>query len=120
MNKDKIAIIIVFIIIGLISFKHIKEHKELSENQSYTEGKISDYYYIGAKTYIKYIFYVDRKKYTGEERVYPFKCENGIYGCVGKTIKVFYSSKNPNNNEIDLGDYNKYRPNKIRFFKINN
>lgn len=62
MNKDKMSIIIVFIIIGLVFFYGLNKEKKLSENENYTTGKITEYYYIGSKTYIKYTFFLKSKK----------------------------------------------------------
>ena len=117
MNKDKIGILAVGIITLSIAIFVFSREKELSEAGIYTDGKITEYYYVGAKSYVKYTFKVENKNYFGVQRVYPFKCENGIYSCVGKEFRVIYSYENPNNNEIDLGDYNKYKPNRIKMFE---
>ncbi|WP_397447826.1 hypothetical protein [Polaribacter sp. R77954] len=117
MNKDKIGIIVIFTIIISIVIYGFSREKELSELGIHTNGKITEYFYVGAKNYVKYTFKVGNKNYYGEQRVYPFKCENGIYGCVGKEFEIIYSSENPKNNEINLGEYNKYKPNRIKMFE---
>ena len=107
-----LAIAIIFSII----YYSISQDKDLSENKAYTTAKVIDYFYVGGKTYIKYVFFVNGKRIEREKKVYPFKCDNGVKGCVGSKFKVAYSKKNPNNNEIDLGKYKKYTPNKIKFY----
>ena len=119
MNKDKFAFVLVIVILLGILGHSFFEEKELSENKAYGKAKIIDYYNVGGKKYIKYIFYVGKKRYFGEKRVYSFKCSNGSKGCVGEKFKVIYSSSDPENNEIDLGKYNKFRPTRVRFFNLN-
>ncbi|WP_272149962.1 hypothetical protein [Tenacibaculum aiptasiae] len=118
MNKDKIGLIFVFIAFALVVWCIISKEKELAENKKYSQAKIIDYYNIGGKKYIKYVFFVNNKKYIGEKHVYSFKCDNGVDGCVGQKFKVVYSSKDPDNNEIHLGKYNDSRPNRIRAYSL--
>ena len=110
MNKDRIAILaVVGIIISIVLYRY-KKNEELNEYILYSKAEIVDYYNVGGKKYLKYEFYINNVKYQGEQRVNAFVCENGIEGCVGEKFTVEYSSKNPNNNEIDLGKYNKFKP----------
>lgn len=117
MNKDKGGVIVAFIIILFVILFNFYKEKDLSDNKVFSKAKIIDYFNVGGKKHIKYMFYVNKKRFLGETKVYPFKCDNGIGGCVGEKFKVRYSSKDPNNSEIDLGKYNKFRPNRIRLFE---
>ena len=118
MNKDKIIVIIILTIcISVMAFGFFKEH-ELAENKAYTNGKIIRHIKTGQKNYIKYGFYVNNIKYYSEKRVYSFECDNGVKWCIGQEFKVTYSTVDPNNNEIDLGKYNKFRPNRVRMFNL--
>ncbi|CAL2094638.1 hypothetical protein [Tenacibaculum sp. 190524A05c] len=109
MNKDSLGIIVLLFIIGGILFYTHQRDKDFIENLSYTKGKITDYYNVGGKKYIQYTFYVKGKKYIGRSRVSVFKCSDGTEGCVGKVFKILYSSKNPDNNDIFLNQYQKYK-----------
>lgn len=108
MNKDKIGIILVFLIILFISIKAINKEMDIKKYGVKSEAKIIDYYKIGAKYYIKYVFYVRNIKYIGEKRTGFFKCDNGVEGCKGETFIVTYSKIDPSNNDIDLGKYEFY------------
>ncbi|WP_299122051.1 hypothetical protein [uncultured Tenacibaculum sp.] len=116
MNKDKIAMIFGIFVLALVVWRVISKEKELAENKMYGEAKIIDYYNVGGKKYIKYVFFVNNKKYVGKKNVFSFKCDNGVDGCVGQKFQVIYSSKDPDNNEIHLGKYNGSRPNRIRVY----
>ncbi len=83
-----------------------------------TKGKVVSYFNVGSKKYIKYLFYVKNIKYYNETKVYPFKCKDGTNGCVGKKFTVVYSELDPSNCEINLGIYEKHRPNRLRLFNL--
>ncbi|CAM1365179.1 conserved hypothetical protein [Tenacibaculum litoreum] len=118
MKKDHLLLMLFFtVIISIITYIFIKE-KELSDHKAYSEGKIVKHFKTGEKHYIKYIFKVNGKFQEGEAKVYPFKCDDGTDYCVGKKFPVIYSYIDPSNNEINLGKYSKFRPNRIRMFSI--
>ncbi|WP_299158441.1 hypothetical protein [uncultured Tenacibaculum sp.] len=110
MKQDNpvVGIVIVLIILSTLIYS-ISKAKELSSNGVKTEAKIVKYYRDGGKLYIRYVFFVNRKKISNETRVLSFKCDNGVKGCVGEKFKVIYSPDDPSNNNIDLGKYNKYK-----------
>ncbi|WP_299122592.1 hypothetical protein [uncultured Tenacibaculum sp.] len=99
----------VILILGFIGYHSVTKSNDLIDNGVVTEGEIIGGHYIGGKFYIKYVFFVEEKKIIGEKRVTPFKCDDGSKCCIGKKVKVFYSTKNPENSDINLGKYNKYK-----------
>ncbi|CAM1363038.1 hypothetical protein [Tenacibaculum xiamenense] len=92
-----------------IVYHSISTSNDLIDNGVVTKGKIFDGHYVGGKFYIKYYFYVANKKYVNERRVSTFVCDDGTKCCIGKEVKVFYSKKNPENSDVNLGKYNKYK-----------
>lgn len=116
MNKDPFAFIFVILMVGGLIVYEYQKNKDFIENLSSTKGKITKYYNVGGKKYIQYTFYVNGKKYTGESRVSVFKCSDGTQGCIGKEFRIFYSSKNPDNNDIQLEKYQKYKFSKTRLY----
>lgn len=112
-EQGNIVVVIVFLIILAMLIYSSSRSEELVNYGVKTEATVVDFYRVGGKYYIKYVFYVKDKKYEGETRSAFFKCDNGIKGCIGEKFTVTYSRINPTNNEIDLKKYNKYRPTKI-------
>ncbi len=96
---------------GFLSFLFyiLKKEWELSKNSIEVEGVITKFYKNGQKNFIDYEFYVQKKIYSGRVGVYPFKCHNGVNGCVGHKFTVKYSKNDPDNNDIDLGIYNDFK-----------
>lgn len=110
MKKDSIlGLIFALGLIGFISYDSLKKSNDINEKGIITQGKIIDEYFVGGKHYIKYEFYVNNKKYTGEDKVAIFKCDDGSICCVGNKFNIRYAKNNPNNSDIDLGKYNKYK-----------
>lgn len=107
--------VIPFLGIFIIITSALKKQWELKENAIEVEGVITKYYKIGQKRYLKYEFLVEGKVYSGEVRVNGFKCSDGAEGCLGKKFIVRYSSINPENNDIDIGVYNRYKLTKRLF-----
>lgn len=111
-NKIRVIKIIFFVLIvsPVVVYTLFKE-KNLQENSAKAQAKIIEFRTVGGKYYVKYIFYVNGKKYDGEVRTNFFKCDNGVKGCVGERFTAIYSKIDPTNNEIDMGKYNE---NKLR------
>jgi len=115
-KKDKLipAIIIFSLIGGGLIWNTIKRN-DLDEHQKITNGKITSFYKIGGKIRyygLVYEYQVDDNQYKGFESVEYFECienEKIIAGCVDRTFKVRYSSNNPENSILDLGEFNKYK-----------
>ena len=107
MDKPVFIFLILFGIFVVI--RSIYYENDLSKNKMSTNGKIIDYYKVGQRNYIKYIYRVNRKWYNNEINVYPFKCEDGTEGCVGRKFLVYYSNKNFTNSDMHLGIYEKYK-----------
>lgn len=91
-------------------YRNSFEEYELNNHGKITEAKIIDFRYGSNSSYtLKYVFYVNKKKYEDSRRFSFFECDNGKNGCVGQKFKVIYSYRNPKINEINLGKYNKYK-----------
>jgi hypothetical protein len=116
MNKDSFGLFLILILLGGLFLFIYQKDKDFIENLSSTRGKITNYYNTGGKKYIEYSFFVRGKQYKGRVRVSSFKCSDGTKGCVGKDFKILYSSKNPNNNDIYLEKYQKYKFSKTRLY----
>ncbi len=96
-------------LLAVLIFLSIKRNVDIANNGLRTKGKIVDEYYIGGKHYVKYIFFVNNRRYSGEEKVSKFKCDNGSVCCIGSVFTVIYEENDPSNCDIDLGKYNKYK-----------
>ena len=105
-----------FIAIGLIIFLFFlffiqyKDERDLEINKKMTKGKIiklSRKYQ--ARYGLVYEYYVKNIRYTGNVGISPFICDDGTKNCIGQEFPVYYSSKNPENSRIDLGNYEKYK-----------
>lgn len=108
--KSKIFFFLILSIIIISFFYNSDKKKELKKNLVYTECRVIDFVYYGKTNYyLKYIFFVDGFKFTGEVITSYFKCSDESEGCIGKKFRVGYSKINPKNNEIDLEVYNKYK-----------
>ena len=112
-SKLKEGIIIggAFATLFVVGFFHNKAHvDELAEFGKTTEATIVDFKYQSNGRYeLIFKYKVDGKPYTDHDRVSFFKCnepDNRNKGCIGKTFKLVYSSKDPSVFEIDLGKYN--------------
>lgn len=92
-----------------------KKELDFKENSIKVEGVITRYYKVGQKRYLRYEFLVKEKVYHREIRVNSFKCSDGRDGCLGSKFIVSYSSVNPENNDINIGVYNKYKLTKRLF-----
>ena len=102
-----IAIVVTIIV---TSIHHNREKKSLKQNLKRTEAVVVDFTH-GSRTdyYVKYKFQVDLIMYEGKVATSYFKCDDGTPGCKWKSFEVGYDVNDPNNNEIDLGRYNKHK-----------
>lgn len=91
-------------------------HQNLEKYKEVATGKIIKFHFSNNGYYINYEYVVDNKKYIGSANTSYFKCDDGSEGCVGKEFKVYYSSKNPNLSDIDLGKFNDRKDIKLRFW----
>lgn len=102
MKKKWNLYIVLILLVGMIAtgyFFHLKEEYELSEFGKKTKGEIVDIYSIPNRGYyVKYVYYVDKKKYEGNTTVQG-KVEN--YN-IGDVFEVIYSEKNPKYKEINF------------------
>lgn len=119
MNRDQIATLVAFLFLIFTVLYFTYRDKELVNTKVEAKAKVIDYYKAGGKYYLKYSFRVKNKKYVSECNVYPFKCENGVDGCIGEEFKIIYSRLDPSNNDINLGRYNTYKRGK-RIYKFIN
>lgn len=104
-------------IIGVMSFGTYEEW-ELKRTRKLTKGIITDISYFKRGKYsIHYVFLVKGRKYRGKTNTHYFECIEDEKQCIGKKFKVAYSSENPDNNEMNLGNYEKYKS-RMRFFSI--
>lgn len=112
MKNIKLAIVLIFIF-GVIVVSEIhnrREKKSLEKNLKRTEAVVVDFTH-GSKSdyYVKYKFQVDLIMYQGKVLTSYFKCDDGTPGCQWKSFEVGYDANDPNNNDIDLGRYNKHK-----------
>lgn len=116
-STKKIVLSVVFVAILVVLGHEFYKQQSISKNEATIEGKIVDFFHVNKARYaIKYEYFVDGEKYIGQVGITPFKCENGKEGCIGKTFKVYYSSKNPSLSRINLGKYEKYKTT-VEFFE---
>ena len=104
-----VLIVIGIVVIG-ITIYHYKKDSSVSKYRTETTGKIIDFHRKKDFDYsLKYEYSVNGKKYTGSVGTGFFKCEDGTKGCIGKEIRVFYSSKKPKYSQVHLGKYEKHK-----------
>lgn len=107
--KDKIAVILVLLLLIVGFIRAYKKELELNRYGVYTDGKIISFSHTSKTEYeLKYVFFVKSVRYEGVLLTGYFECDDGSVGCVGKSFEVIYSSKNPKYNEIVLGRYEEY------------
>jgi hypothetical protein len=120
MMKNKKYTIGVFLfclcIFSIIAFGTYQDW-ELQNNGVFTVGKLTDVSYDRrGKYHLHYEYFVNGKKYKDKTVTHYFNCINDKK-CIGNEYKVIYSSKNPSNSDIELGELKKYKAS-IPFFKI--
>ena len=110
--------------IGLISLclwllaRSIYIQIDVKNNKEVTQGKIIKFIREYQARYgLKYEYYIDGVRYTGQIGIDPFECDDGTKNCIGKEFTVYYSSKNPENSRIDLGKYEKHKTT-VEFVKL--
>ena len=109
MNKRKEKIVIwtsLFMILLLGTLYNTYKSYDIDSNLAITTGKVINYSFSNNNYVLKFEYIVNGEKYHGREFTSFFKCDNGVPGCEGETFTVKYSSKNPNNSEMDLGKNN--------------
>lgn len=110
MDKKKEKVIIlssIFLILILGTFYNAYIDNDINSNLGITKGKVIDYSFSNNKYIVKFEYIIAGIKYQGQESTIFFKCDNGVPGCKEQNFIVKYSTKNPNNCEIDLGKYNR-------------
>jgi hypothetical protein len=107
--------ILFFLGIGFICFK---EEYKLKSNCKFTKGVVKAFKYQRHGKYsLVYNFYVNERKYTGKTVTHSFNCLKNK-SCLGNEFLIAYSDKDPTNNEIYLGKFEKYKAT-LNFFDIN-
>ncbi len=91
-------------IIGTLIY-HYRKDLSVTKYKTETTGKIIGFEYSKNGYSLKYKYYVDGIKYKGSVGTVFFRCADGTKGCVGKEVKVFYSSKEPQYSQVNLGEY---------------
>ena len=102
-------ILFVFIIILYVSYENNSYYKEISKNKKETIGEVVDFHYSNKEYRLKYKYKADNIEFENIISTRFFRCKDGTKGCIGKTFKVYYSSKNPEKSDIDLEEYNKFK-----------
>ncbi len=97
-------VIIIYVVYDKISYQN-----EIKDNKKITTGIVVDFHFSKNAYTLTYKYKVDNIDYEKEFTTSFFRCKDGTKGCVGKTFKVYYSSKNHDKSEIDLGEYNKFK-----------
>lgn len=96
-------------LIGGMFYNYLND-SSVSKYRTETIGKIVDFKKGSRSDYILYYeYFVDNKKYTGSVGTTYFKCKGGEDGCIGESLKVFYSSKEPKYSQVNLGINEKYK-----------
>ena len=108
-NMSLIGIMLMFLIATFIYFEKVRKEKEVEKFKIETIGKIIDFNHSNTSYYLTYEFYYGGRRYENTINVSYFKCFDGTVGCKGKEFTIFYSSINPNNNTIDLKEYNGFK-----------
>lgn len=109
-NKNTFWLVLfMFIIVLYVAYNKNSYHNEINNNKKTTMGVVVDFQYSNHKYILTYKYKVDNIDYEKEFTTSFFRCKDGTKGCVGKTFKVYYSSKNPEKSDIDLGEYNKLK-----------
>lgn len=109
-NKSTFWLIFLMTIIILyVVYNKNSYHNEINYNKEETIGEIVDFHYSNVQYALTYSYKVNNIEF--EKIIYTrfFRCKDGTKGCVGKTFKVYYSSKNPEKSDIDLEEYNKFK-----------
>jgi len=110
-----VLIILFFLGMGFISSKG---EYELKSNCKFTKGVVKGFEYKRYGKYsLTYNFYVNGRKYTGKTATHSFNCLKNK-ACLGKEFLIAYSDKDPENNEIYLGRFERHKAS-VKFFDIN-
>ncbi|MBG7613378.1 hypothetical protein IU405_14085 [Polaribacter sp. BAL334] len=102
-------IFLMFIIILYVVYNKNSYQNEINNNKEETIGEIVDFHYSNKEYRLIYMYKVDNIEFENIISTRFFRCKDGTKGCVGKTFKVYYSSKNPEKSDIDLEEYNKFK-----------
>jgi len=95
-----VAFLLIFLLIVYSFFNAYRKEKDRQENKAETAGLITDQVPLrGRWEVVKYSYYVNDYKYRDTKKIRWSK-----KNYIGKYFKVYYSSKSPENNIINLND----------------
>jgi hypothetical protein len=110
-KKEKYGTIgLLGLIVGIGIVINSINQTDLKNNGQYTKGKVVDFHFSNNEYILEYEYTVEGEVYSSKTSIHYFECPNGVPGCLGNEYTVFYSSKNPWNSRIDLGEYDKLKP----------
>jgi hypothetical protein len=104
-----IGVVLIILIAGLTIFQKNKITNKIIKEDRKVIGKVFRFQYSNYNYILHYEYVVGGIRYEKSVSTSFFKCNDGKDGCVDKEFVIYYSSKEPNNSIIDLGQYNKYK-----------
>ena len=110
----KVIMILIFLGFGFLTFN---ESYDLKSNCKFTKGVVKGFEYKRYGKYsLTYNFYVNGRKHTGSTVTHSFNCLKNK-ACLGNEFLIAYSDKDPDNNDIYLGKFERYKAS-VKFFDV--